>query len=124
MGAGSSTVMMGSVFAACNETPGELSEKDGKKYKVYRGMASFDATLKKKNLDGEKENVVHIEGESFVRPYKGPVELIVKKYLAGLASGMTYNGAQSIDEIRGKVDFVEISSAGMQESVARARENI
>lgn len=119
IGAGADTVMSGSIFAGTNETPGEIIEKNGRNYKEYRGMASYAATLKKLSLDGQKvSEVVHVEGEMTLLPTAGPVEDVVKKYLGGLASGMTYMGAETIEAIKGKADFVEISSAGLKESVA------
>lgn len=119
IGAGADTVMSGSIFAGTDETPGEIIEKNGQKYKEYRGMASYAATLKKLSLDGQKvSEVVHVEGEMTLLPAAGPLENVVKKYLGGLASGMTYLGASTIEAIKGKADFVEISSAGLKESVA------
>jgi IMP dehydrogenase len=119
IGAGADTVMMGSMFAGADETPGEVIERDGVKVKEYRGMASFMATVKKLKLDGQKvEEDVHVEGEMTMVPAKGPVSKIITKLLGGLASGMTYMGAANIEAIRGKADFIEITSAGYGESVA------
>lgn len=121
IGAGADTVMVGSILSGTNETPGEFIEKNGKKYKEYRGMASYEATMKKKHLDGSKETeTFNVEGESAIVEAKGPVELIVKKFLGGLASGMTYVGADTIDKLRGKADFIEMTSAGMKESIPHA----
>lgn len=119
IGAGADTVMMGSMFAGADETPGEVIERDGIKVKEYRGMASFMATVKKLKLDGQKvEEDVHVEGEMTMVPAKGPVSKIITKLLGGLASGMTYMGAANMEAIRGKADFIEITSAGYGESVA------
>src|SRR3989339_1700944 len=119
IGAGADTVMLGSLFAGTDETPGEIIEQDGKKFKEYRGMASYRATVKKMKLDGKEitENV-HVEGAMTLMPYKGNVKTIVDKLLGGLASGMTYTGSADIESLRGKADFIEITSAGMNESVA------
>ena len=126
IGAGADTSMIGSLFAGTLETPGEVIEKDGKKFKEYRGMASYAATIKKMALDGQKvDEVVHVEGEMTLMPYIGEVEVIIKKLLGGLASGMTYVGAQNIEALKGKADFIEITSAGLKESVAHGlTENI
>ena len=122
IGAGADTVMSGSIFAGCDETPGEIIEKDGQKVKEYRGMASFLATVKKLELDGQKiEEDVHVEGEASVVPCRGPVAKVIHRYLGGLASGMTYVGADEIEKLKGKADFVEISSAGYAESVANIK---
>lgn len=119
LGAGANNVMIGSLLSGTDETPGEVLDKDGRKYKEYRGMASYSATLKKMNLDGEKvDEVINIEGEATLVEYKGPMGLIIKKLLGGLASGMTYVGAKDIESLRGKADFVTISSSGINESVA------
>ena len=119
IGAGADTVMIGSMFSGADETPGEVIEKDGTSFKEYRGMASFMATVKKLKLDGQKvEEDVHVEGERALVPVKGPVAKIIIRLLGGLASGMTYMGAANIEAIRGKADFIEITSAGYGESVA------
>ncbi|MFA4942824.1 MAG: IMP dehydrogenase [Patescibacteria group bacterium] len=119
LGAGANTIMSGSIFSGTDEAPGELIVKDGKQYKEYRGMASFSATLKKMTLDGKKENeIVNIEGEATLSPYKGSVVPIVKKLLGGVASGMTYMGVSDIDSIRGKADFISLTSSGIHESMA------
>lgn len=119
IGAGADTVMLGSMFSGTDETPGEIITKDGRQFKEYRGMASFSATVKKLKLDGKKiEEDIHVEGEATLVPYKGSVTRIINKLLGGLASGMTYIGATNIEQIKGKADFIEISSAGYGESVA------
>ncbi len=119
IGAGADTVMLGSLFSGTDETPGKIIEKDGKKFKEYRGMASYLATVKKMELDGKKkEEVVHVEGEMTMVEYKGSVIPIVTKLIGGLASGMTYVGADSIEKIKGKVDFISITGAGIKESMA------
>jgi len=119
IGAGADTVMSGAIFAGTDETPGEIVEKDGQKFKEYRGMASFLATVKKLKLDGQKiDEEVHVEGEATLIPCRGPIAKIINRYLGGLASGMTYVGAETIEELKGKADFIEISSAGYAESVA------
>lgn len=119
IGAGADTIMSGSIFSGTKETPGKIITKSGKKYKEYRGMASYLATIKKMALDGKKKDeVVHVEGEMTIIEYKGSVIPIVNKFLGGLASGMTYMGADNIEKLRGKADFIEISGAGLRESVA------
>lgn len=119
IGAGADTIMSGSLFAGTLETPGNIIEKDGQKFKEYRGMASYKATVKKMALDGQKvDEVVHVEGEMTLMPYTGEISLVVKKLLGGLASGMTYVGAANIEALKGKADFIEITAAGLKESVA------
>ncbi|MBS3085373.1 guanosine monophosphate reductase [Candidatus Pacearchaeota archaeon] len=119
IGAGADTVMVGSIFSGTEETPGEIIEKDGCQFKKYRGMASYDATIRRLSIDGKTdEEIISVEGESTLVKYQGPVQEIIKKFLGGLASGMTYTGCCSIEDLRGKADFIEISSAGMNESIA------
>ncbi|MBW6442257.1 IMP dehydrogenase [Patescibacteria group bacterium] len=119
IGAGANTVMVGSIVSGCEETPGEVIEKQGKEYKVYRGMASYDATIKRLELDGKRRNeVISVEGEKIFVQKKGSVESVLRKFIGGLASGMTYVGASKIDELCGKADFIEISPAGLKESIA------
>ncbi|HUS50111.1 MAG TPA: IMP dehydrogenase, partial [Candidatus Paceibacterota bacterium] len=116
IGAGANTIMSGYLFAGTQETPGEIMEKNGKKFKIYRGSASYDVSVKKAELDGNKDKeIISVEGEKTIVPYKGPIELIVKKFLGGLASGMTYIGAKEMKNIIGKADFNRVTSAGVEE---------
>ena len=119
IGAGANCVMAGSILSGTDESPGEIIIQEGQKFKLYRGMASFDASLKKMQIDGKSEKeIISVEGEKTLVPYKGSVEKIIIKFLGGLASGMTYNGAKVIDDLRGTADFIGISYAGMRESIA------
>lgn len=118
-GAGANTVMLGSIFAGTEETPGEIFGRDEKKFKIYRGSASWDVSVKKAELDGNLEKIpISIEGEKTEIPYRGSIKPIVEQYLGAIASGMTYIGARKMKDIIGKADFIEISSAGMNESIA------
>jgi IMP dehydrogenase len=119
IGAGADTVMIGSLFSGTLESPGKIIVKNGREYKEYRGMASYLATVKKMVLDGgKKEEIVHVEGEMTMVDYKGSVVPIINKMLGGLASGMTYMGAENIEKIKGKADFISITGAGIKESIA------
>jgi IMP dehydrogenase len=122
IGAGADTVMCGSIFAGTEETPGQIIDKDGKKYKLYRGMASYDATIKRLTLEGKKPEVISVEGEKVLVEYRGSIESVVKRFLGGLASGMTYTGSNTIDDLRARADFIEISTAGHKESTAHGLE--
>lgn len=125
LGAGADTIMSGSFFSGTTESPGEIIKLNGKEYKDYRGMASYLATVKKMELDGsKKKEVIHVEGEMTKIPFKGPVGPIINRLLGGLASGMTYVGAKNIEALKGKADFVEITSAGYHESVAHGLREI
>ncbi len=119
IGAGANTVMSGFIFAGTQETPGEIVEEHGKKFKLYRGSASYDVAIKKAELDGEKDKkIINVEGEKTLIPYKGSIQPIVEKYLGALASGMTYLGAREMKNIIGKADFIEMTDSGMKESKA------
>jgi len=119
IGAGANTVMSGFIFAGTQETPGEIVEQQGKKFKLYRGSASYDVALKKAELDGEKDKkIINVEGEKTLIPYKGPIAPIIEEYLGALASGMTYFGAKEMKNIIGKADFIEMTNSGMRESEA------
>lgn len=124
IGAGADCIMSGSFFAGTDEAPGEIIIINNEKYKEYRGMASYLATVKKMALDGSKiQEVVHVEGEMTKAKYQGPIDVIINKLLGGLASGMTYTGSSTIESLKGKADFIEISSAGYHESQAHGMNN-
>ena len=119
IGAGADTVMCGFIFSGTHETPGEIIEKNNKKFKLNRGTASYDVALKKAELDGEKDRkIINIEGEKTLIPYKGPIAPIIEEYLGALASGMTYLGAREMKNITGKADFIQITNSGIKESIA------
>jgi IMP dehydrogenase len=123
IGAGADNVMLGFVLAGTTESPGKILKIKGKLMKEYRGMASYDATIKKLQLNGEKKEVISVEGESTKIDFKGPVEPIIKKYIGGLASGMTYIGANNMNKIIGKADFISMTSAGRGESIAHGKKD-
>ncbi len=121
LGAGADTIMSGYIFSGTEETPGEIIVKDGKMFKIYRGSASYDVSIKKAELDREEnpnERIISVEGEQTLVPYKGAVSPIIKKYLGALASGMTYIGAKDMKSLIGKADFIEITDSGIEESRA------
>ncbi|MCR5101185.1 MAG: IMP dehydrogenase [Butyrivibrio sp.] len=116
--AGGSVVMMGSMFAGCDEAPGDSELYQGRKYKVYRGMGSI-AAMENGSKDryfqeGAKKLVP--EGVEGRVAYKGTVEDTVFQLIGGLRSGMGYCGAQTIDELKENAKFVKITSAALRES--------
>ncbi len=122
LAAGASTVMIGRLFAGTDEAPGPVILRNGKRYKMYRGMASFVARLGKEvktsNLDDVEvaEYSYSTEGvEAFVE-YKGSVEDIVKRLVAGLRAGMSYLGAFDIEELRLNAEFIRITNSAVKES--------
>ncbi len=111
---GASTVMLGSLLAGTDESPGIPFMKNGKKFKVIRGMASFGANLGRTSDKKATEYVA--EGVEALTPYKGSVAECVHQLIGGLYSGMSYCGATSIEQLRGNGLFVEITSSGIRES--------
>jgi IMP dehydrogenase len=109
--AGADFVMLGSMLAGTSETPGSVfTSADGKKYKVYRGMASHAAQT---NWRGKSSTP---EGVSTTVPYRGQVDLILKDLLGGIRSGLSYSGCRSMTEFQSKAQFIQQSSAGQSES--------
>ncbi len=119
LGAGANNVMLGYTLAGTEETPGKILKKGLKKFKLYRGSASYNVSLKKAKLDGkDKKSIVSVEGEQTLIPYKGSIKPIIERYMGSLASGMTYIGAKEMQNIIGKADFIEISSIGHEKNHA------
>lgn len=119
LGAGADTIMSGYLFAGTDEAPGEIIERNGKKFKLYRGSASHDVAVKKAELDGEKDKeIINVEGEKTLTPYRGSIEPIIKHYCGALASSMTYLGARNMMEFIGRAEFIEQTNSGIEESRA------
>jgi IMP dehydrogenase len=121
LAAGASSVMMGSMFAGTEEAPGEVILFQGRSYKSYRGMGSLgamsegsaDRYFQEASNNTDKFVPEGIEGRV---PYKGSVVAILYQLVGGVRSSMGYCGCATIDELRQKAEFVEITSAGMRES--------
>ncbi len=116
--AGANVCMMGSMFAGCDESPGEFELFQGRKYKVYRGMGSIAAME-----NGSKDRYFQADAKKLVPEgvegrvaYKGTVEDTVFQLLGGLRSGMGYCGTPTIEELKEKGKFVKISAASLKES--------
>lgn len=119
--AGASAVMMGSMFAGTEEAPGETILYQGRSYKSYRGMGSLGAMqdgAADRYFQDPTNNVDKLvpEGIEGRVPYKGSVLSILYQLIGGLRASMGYCGCETIDEMRTKAQFVEITSAGMRES--------
>jgi len=120
LAAGSSAVMLGSIFAGTDETPGEIILWEGRSYKTYRGMGSISA-MKSGSSDryfqkGTKNKKLVPEGIEGMVPVKGPLSELVHQLLGGIRSSMGYCGAKNIKDFNKKVEFIRITSAGMIES--------
>jgi IMP dehydrogenase/GMP reductase len=105
-GAGADFVMMGGMFAAHDESGGELIVRDGKKYKQFYGMSSDTAQLK---YYGEKRKYRASEGRTLELPYRGAVSQTLEEILGGLRSGMTYIGAKTLKEVSKRTTFVRVN---------------
>lgn len=116
--AGASAVMIGSLFAGTDESPGESEIFQGRKFKVYRGMGSLGA-MKEGSKDRyfqENESKLVPEGIEGRVPYKGPLADIIYQMIGGLRSGMGYCGAANIQSLINDTSFVRITGAGLRES--------
>ena len=116
--AGAYCVMLGSLLAGTDESPGEIIVQDDKKYKSYVGMGSLVAMergSKDRYFQEDKKKLVP-EGIEALKPYKGSVSAIIFQLIGGLRSGMGYCGAKTIDALRNDAKFVKISNAGLIES--------
>ncbi len=116
--AGADTIMIGSLFAGCEESPGESEIYQGRRFKVYRGMGSI-AAMEKGSRDryfqtGTKKLVP--EGVEGRVPYKGPLADTVYQLLGGLRSGMGYCGCKTIPDLQKRGQFIRITGAGLKES--------
>jgi IMP dehydrogenase len=121
VGAGASSVMIGSLFAGTEESPGEVVFYQGRSYKVYRGMGSMGAMRegsKDRYFQDEVEQVEKLvpEGIEGRVPYRGKLSQVLYQLVGGLRSGMGYVGCRHIDELRGKAEFLRITAAGLRES--------
>jgi IMP dehydrogenase len=122
LAAGSASVMIGSLFAGTEESPGDTILYQGRTYKLYRGMGSLEAMREREGsrnryFQDEEETMKLVpEGIEGRVPYKGPITFIVQQLIGGLKAGMGYVGCASLKELRSKAKFVRVTSAGFRES--------
>ncbi len=134
--AGASSVMIGSLFAGTEESPGPTVLRNGIRYKLTRGMASLTATidrrLRESSYTDSRENELVEEaieetvpeGVEGLIPYKGRVEEVVKQLVGGLRSGMSYCGAHNLKDLKLKAQFIRITEAGYRESLPHDIERV
>lgn len=121
IGVGAHTIMVGSLFAGTDESPGETFLYQGRTYKGYRGMGSLGA-MKKGSSDRyfqsetESSSKFVPEGIEGKVPYRGPLSAMIYQLMGGLRSGMGYVGAKTVQELHSKAKFVRITPAGLKES--------
>ena len=118
--AGASSVMMGSMFAGTQESPGETIIYEGRKFKAYRGMGSIEAMQhgsKDRYFQEDEDDIKKLvpEGISARVPFKGSLKEVVHQLIGGLRAGMGYCGSKNIDELM-KAKFIKITNSGMIES--------
>jgi len=119
--AGADTIIFGSVVAGTKETPGKIILKEGKRFKIYRGMGSKEAmkfgSSERYNQDYLNESDLVEEGVNVEIKYKGSVIPILKKFEGGLRNSLAYVCAKNIKEYKKKAKFIEISKSGLVESL-------
>jgi IMP dehydrogenase len=126
LAAGADLVMIGSLFAGCEEAPGAPVIRDGRKVKVVRGMASLGAAISRKEREREQDDEsaesqedwekVVPEGVEAVVPYRGHVREILFQLVGGLRSGLSYGGACNLRQLQENAEFIQITPAGIKES--------
>jgi len=121
LAAGASCVMLGSLFAGCEETPGRTIFLYNRKFKQYRGMGSLGAMQqgsKERYFQGDVESADKLvpEGVEGIVPYKGLISEMAFQLLGGIRSGMGMVGAHTINDLRKKTSWVKITAAGVKES--------
>jgi IMP dehydrogenase len=125
--AGGDTVMLGSLLAGCEESPGELVFINGKQYKIYRGMGSLGAMQsrgqqksfsKDRYFQGDvpTDDKLIPEGVEGQVPFRGPLAAVAYQLVGGLRQSMFYSGARTISELQSNGRFVRITPAGLKES--------
>jgi len=133
LAAGASTVMIGRLLAGTDESPGAIVVRNGRKYKIYRGMASLYAMLGRevREVGDEAEALLdaseysyYAEGVEAYVPYTGSVSEVIKQLVAGLRSGMSYLGARTIKELRENAVFIRITESGFRESLPHDVEKV
>jgi IMP dehydrogenase len=121
LAAGADSVMIGSLFAGTDESPGETVLYQGRSYKIYRGMGSIEAMK-----SGSKDRYFQDDVEADIKlvpegiegrvPYKGPISSSIYQLLGGLRAGMGYLGCRNLKELKQKSRFTRITNAGLRES--------
>jgi IMP dehydrogenase len=111
LAAGADAVMLGSLLAGTEESPGDVIIQDGQALKSYRGMASYDVQKEKK-----AGKIPRVEGVSAKVPFRGSIDHTLNVLENGIRSGLSYSGASNLDELRNNAEFVVITQNGMRES--------
>ena len=122
LAAGAHSVMIGGILGGTDESPGSTISKNGKRFKIYRGMASLGASLGRKSKDSGNAGLTDdlndyvAEGVEGMVPYRGSVTDIITQITGGIRSGLSYYGAHNIQQMQKNAEFIKISRAGFAES--------
>ena len=122
LAAGAHSVMIGGILGGTDESPGSTISKNGKRFKIYRGMASLGASLGRKSKDSGNAGLTDdlndyvAEGVEGMVPYRGSVTDIITQMTGGIRSGLSYCGAHNIQQMHKNAEFIKISRAGFAES--------
>ena len=122
LAAGAHSVMIGGILGGTDESPGSTISKNGKRFKIYRGMASLGASLGRKSKDSGNAGLTDdlndyvAEGVEGMVPYRGSVTDIITQITGGIRSGLSYCGAHNIKQMQKNAEFIKISRAGFAES--------
>ena len=122
LAAGAHSVMIGGILGGTDESPGSTISKNGKRFKIYRGMASLGASLGRKSKDSGNAGLTDdlndyvAEGVEGMVPYRGSVTDIITQITGGIRSGLSYCGAHNIQQMQKNAEFIKISRAGFAES--------
>ena len=122
LAAGASSIMVGSILGGTDESPGSTITKNGKRFKIYRGMASLAASMGRRSKEtgtfelADDLNDYVAEGVEAMVPYKGSVTEIITQITGGIRSGLSYCGANNIKQMQENAEFIKISRAGFAES--------
>ena len=122
LAAGASSIMVGSILGGTDESPGSTITKNGKRFKIYRGMASLAASMGRISKEtgtfelADDLNDYVAEGVEAMVPYKGSVTEIITQITGGIRSGLSYCGASNIKQMQENAEFIKISRAGFAES--------
>ena len=121
LAAGASSIMVGSILGGTDESPGSTITKNGKRFKIYRGMASLAASMGRRSKEtgtfelADDLNDYVAEGVEAMVPYKGSVTEIITQITGGIRSGLSYCGASNIKQMQENAEFIKISRAGFAE---------
>lgn len=119
LAAGAATVMLGNLLAGTEESPGASVNRNGRQFKLYRGMASLWASAERRDMPQEDDLLSEIvpEGVEALVPYRGRVASVLAQLVGGLRSGMSYCGATTVAELRTNPRFIRMTDAGVRESM-------